>query len=93
MTYKRAILIQTLIQDIDKSWNSSNYVAAIQRDEYTKGCWYVYLYLREGFPHQLIDLAVFARSLEGLACDIHLTLSEYDKATQGEDMVQAIKIW
>lgn len=93
MKYVRAKLIQNLIDDIDTSWPIANYVAAIKEDAYDKGSYEVYFYPREGYAHQLIQLAGFVNGLDSIACDIHYTMTEYNRATKGEDMVQAIKIW
>lgn len=93
MKYVRARLIQTLVDDIDSTWSTSNFVAAIKEDVFDKGRWAVYLYPREGYAHQLIDLAGFVNGLTRIACDINYTMTEYNRAIEGEDLVQAIQIW
>lgn len=93
MTYKRAQLIRSLIDDITSKWDTNDLVAAIQEEPYVKDSWEVCLYSRGGYPHHLIQLAGFACSLDAIACDIHYTMSEYNKATYGEEIVQAVKIW
>lgn len=93
MKYNRARLISNLVNNLDRSWDTSNYVAAIKPDDPTDNEWCVYLYSRGNYPHHLIELAGFACALENLASDIHYTMSEYDKATYGEEMVPAIQIW
>lgn len=92
MKYSRASYIRDLVYNLDQSWESSNYVAAIKEEDHENNEWSVYLYSREGYGHQLVNLAGFALGLCGLASDIHYRMSEYNKATYGEEMVQAIKI-
>ena len=93
MKFIRAEHIRRLISDLDSSWDKSNFVAAIKEDEFDKGNWNVFLYSREGYKHQLIDLSLFAMALYEITSDIHYTMSEYNKATYGEEMVPAIKLW
>lgn len=93
MKYRRAEQIRSLISELDSSWVESTYVAAIQEDPFTLHEYKVYLFSRDGYKHHLIDLAAFANALNGLASDIHYTMSEYNKATYGEDMTPAIEIW
>ena len=93
MTYKRASLIRDLVYNLDQSWDTSNYVAAIHAEDSIHNEFSVYLYSREGHTHQLINLAGFALGLCGLASDINYRMSEYNKATYGEEMVNAIQIW
>lgn len=93
MTIKRATYIKELVHNLDQSWDTSNYVAAIKAENSIHDEFSVYLYSREGHAFQLIKLAAFACALEALATDIHYSMTEYNKATYGEEMVQAILIW
>lgn len=93
MKYSRASYIRDLVYNLDQSWESSNYVAAIKEEDHENNEWSVYLYSREGYTHQLVNLAGFALGLCGLASDINYRMAEYNKATYGEEMVQAIQIW
>lgn len=93
MKYSRACYIRDLVYNLDQSWDSSNYVAAIQEDPNQSREYSVYLYSRDGHSHQLMHLAAFACAISNLATDILYRISEYNKATYGEEMVQAIQIW
>lgn len=93
MKFSRADYIRDLVHNLDQSWETSNYVAAIKEEDHENNEWSVYLYSREGFPHQLVNLAGFVCGLNGLASDLHYRMTEYNKATYGKEMVQAIQIW
>lgn len=93
MKYSRADYIRLLVYNLDQSWEMSNYVAAIKESDHEKNEWSVYLYSRGGYGFQLIHLAAFALAITHLANDIHYSITEYNRATEGEDLVQAIKIW
>lgn len=93
MKYSRATHIGMLVFNLDQSWDESNYAVEIKKESNQSGEYSVYLYSREGHGFQLIHLAAFAYALEALATNIHYTMTEYNKATDGEEMVQAIKIW
>lgn len=93
MTIKRATYIRDLVYNLDQSWDTSNYVAAIKAENSIIDEFSVYLYSREGYPHQLVNLAGFVCGLNGLASDLQYRMAEYNKATYGEEMVPAIQIW
>ena len=93
MKYNRATFICSLVFNLDQSWDESNYAAEIKKVPNQSGEYSVYLYSRDGHSHQLIHLAAFACAISNLATDILYRISEYNKATIGEEMVQAIQIW
>lgn len=92
MKYSRASYIRDLVYNLDQSWEYSHYAAAIKEEDHENNEWSVYLYSRTASKNEFMELVVFARSLDNLACDIFMTITEYNKATYGEEMVHAIKI-
>lgn len=93
MKFSRADYIRDLVHNLDQSWETSNYVAVIKEEDHENNEWSVYLYSREGYGHQLINLAGLACAISNLATDIQYRMAEYNKATYGKEMVQAIQIW
>lgn len=92
MTYKRAKLICTLVEDLNASYDKDYFRAAIVRDYPTQDIFSVHLFSATGATFLLCELAAFACALEKLSCKLLVRLDSYDRGTTEPDIVQSVRI-
>ena len=93
MTYKRAMLIRALVEDLNSSFDDSYFRAAIVHDYPKDDCYSVHLFLASGTTWPLCKLAAFASSVEDLTCYLSVRLDSYDRGTTEPDIVQSVRMY
>ena len=92
MTYKRAMLIKALVEDLDDSFAQDYFRAAIIQDYPDEDCYSVHLFSGTGVTWTLCALAAFASSIEHLTNGLTVKLDSYNKSTTEPDIVQSVRI-
>lgn len=92
MKYKRAELIRALVEDLNSSFDTNYFKAAIVRDHPNEDSFSVHLFSATGTTWPLCELAAFATSIEKIACDVSVRLDSYDRGTTETDKVQSVRI-
>ena len=92
MTYKRAMLIKDLVDNLNDSFASDYFSAAIVQDFPDEDFYSVHLFSNADNTGSLCRLAAFASSIENLSCGIIVRLDSYNKGTTETDMVPSIRI-
>lgn len=92
MKYKRAELIRALVEDLNSSFDTNYFKAAIVQDYPNGNSYSVHLFSATGTTWPLCELAAFATSIEKIACDVSVRLDSYDRGTTEPDKVQSVRI-
>lgn len=94
MKYHLAKTIQSLIFDLDSTWEQSDYGCAIERTypHINDSNYSVYLFSRGDYDCAFFELCAFAQSLDTLCNHFTLRFGKYNIGTTDDNYVKAIII-
>lgn len=92
MKYRRARLIQQLIEDLNSPFSREYFQAAIVKDRSTDDGYSVHLYSLTDSSWRLCDLVAFASSMYKLTGELSISLDSYSKGTEDACVYQSVRL-